>query len=120
MRLLCLYLLSLVAILPLCAADITGRWKGQMGESGREVVFQLRSDGTKVSGTMSGPNGEPRPITRGELNGEDISLTVASEWQGNPVKLLVKGKVTGNEMKLTVESEGGGWSTELVLKKAAD
>jgi hypothetical protein len=118
MRLFCL--LSLAAILPLCAADITGKWKGQMGESGREVVFQLKADGTKVSGTMSGPNGEPRPITQGELNGENISLTVASEWQGSPVKLLVKGKVAGNEMKLTIESEGGDWSTEMVAKKAAD
>jgi hypothetical protein len=118
MRLLCL--LSLAAILPLCAADITGKWKGQMEESGREVVFQLKNDGTKVSGTMSGSNGEPRPITQGELNGDNISLTVASEWQGNPVKLLVKGKVSGNEMKLTLESESGDWSTGLVVKKVVE
>lgn len=91
-----------------------------MGESGREVVFQLKQDGAKVGGTMSGPGGEPRPITEGELTGDSISLTVASEWQGSPVKLLVKGKVIGNEMKLTVESEGGDWSTDLTLKKGAD
>jgi hypothetical protein len=118
MRLTCL--LFLATILPLWAADVTGKWKGQMGEGSREVVLQLKSEGTKVSGTMSGPNGEPRPITQGELNGDNITLTVASEWQGSPVKLLVKGRVTGNEMKLTVESEGGDWSTELVVKKAND
>jgi len=69
---------------------------------------------------MSGPGGEPRPITQGQLNGDNISLTVASEWEGNPVKLLVKGKVAGSEMKLTIESEGGQWTTDLVLKKAAE
>jgi hypothetical protein len=67
---------------------------------------------------MSGPNGEPRPITEGRLEGENISLTVASEWQGNPVKLLVKGKVAGNQMNLTVQSDGGDWSTTVALKKA--
>jgi hypothetical protein len=113
-------LLSLILVLPLLAADVAGKWTGQMGESGREVVFQLKTDGAKVSGTMSGPEGEPRPITQGELKGEDISLTVASEWQGNPVKLLVKGKVSGNEMKLTVESEDGNWTSDLVLKKAVE
>ena len=117
-RLVCL--LSLAAVATVWAADISGKWKGQMGESGREVVFQLRHEGTKVGGTMTSASGEPRPITQGELKGEDVSLTVASEWQGNPVKLLVKGKVAGNEMKLTVQSEGGDWSTDLVLKKAAE
>lgn len=56
---------------------------------------------------MSGPNGEPWQITQGEMNGDKISLTVASEWEGNPVKLLGKGMVAGNERKLTVESEDG-------------
>ena len=113
-------LLLFLSVLPLCAADVSGKWKGQMGDSGREVVFQLKSAGTKVSGTMSSASGEPRPITQGQLNGDDISLTIASEWQGNPVKLTAKGKVAGSEMKLTLEAEGGGWSTDLVLKKAAD
>jgi len=114
------YLLLFLTVLPLCAADVSGKWKGQMGDSGREVVFQLKSEGTKVSGTMSGPGGEPRPITQGQLSGVNISLTIASEWQGNPVKLTAKGKVTGSEMKLTLEAEGGDWSTDLVLKKATE
>jgi len=110
-------LFALLVTLALAAGDVTGKWKGEMTEGGREVVFQLQSEGSKVSGSMSGPNGEPRPITAGELSGENISLTVASEWQGNPVKLLVKGKVAGSEMRVTVESDGGDWSTEVVLKK---
>jgi hypothetical protein len=101
----------------LAAADVAGKWTGQMGESGRPVVFQLKQDGVKVSGTMSGPNGEPRQITEGSTTGDDISLTVASEWQGNPVKLKVNGKVSGAEMKLRIEAEGGDWGTDAVVKK---
>lgn len=109
-------LLSLAAAL--VAADISGKWTGQMSDSGRDVVFQLKSDGSTVTGTMSGPEGEPRPITQGEVKDGDVSLTVASEWQGQPVKLLVKGKVEGKEMKLTLSSENGEWSTGVTLKKA--
>ncbi len=111
----------LLAILALLATDVTGKWTGQMSQSGRETTLILKSDGEKVTGTMSGPGGEPRKITSGESKGDDIALTVASEWQGNPVKLLVKGKVVaGGEMKLVVQSEGGEWSTDLVVRKAAN
>jgi hypothetical protein len=115
MRVVCLFAAVVLAV---PAADITGKWKGQM-ESGREAVFDLKQDGTKVTGSMAGPNGEARKITQGELTGDNISLTVASEWEGNPVKLLVKGKVTGNEMKLSIEAESGGWGTSAVVKKEA-
>ena len=115
MRVVCLFA---AAVLAVPAADVTGKWKGQM-ESGREAVFDLKQDGTRVTGSMAGPNGEARKITQGELTADNISLTVASEWEGNPVKLLVKGKVTGNEMKLSIEAEGGGWGTSAVVKKDA-
>ena len=105
--------------LPLFGADVTGNWKGQMGEA-RDVAFQLKSDGPRVSGTMSGGEGGPHPITTGESKGEEISFTVASEWQGNPAKLLFKGKVNGDQMKLTVASENGEWSTDVVPKKTSE
>ena len=111
---------ALLAVLPLYALDVSGKWKGQIGDSGRDVLFQLKSEGTKVTGSMSGPDGEPRPITEGQLNGDNISLTITSEWQGSPLKLLVKGKVAGDQMNLTMEVEGRDWSREFVLKKAAD
>lgn len=114
------FLLFLAGTTQLFAADVTGKWMGRMGESGREVVFQLKTNGDQVRGAMSGPGGEPRPITKGELDGGNISLAVASEWQGNPVTLLVRGRVAGDPMKLVVESEDGGWSTDRIVKKAAE
>jgi hypothetical protein len=41
------------------------------------------------TGTMSDSAGKPRPITKGSLDGDKISLTMASEYQGNPMTLPV-------------------------------
>ena len=114
------WIVALLLCLPLLAGSIDGKWSGPMEGADRDVVFQLKTEGAKVTGTMSGAGGESHPITEGALTGDDISLTVASEWQGSPVKLLVKGKVSGNEMRLTISSEGGEWSTDVVVKKAAE
>ena len=50
---------------------------------------------------------KPRPITKGSLDGDKISLTVASEYQGNPITLLVTGTVSGDTMKLKIQTEDG-------------
>jgi hypothetical protein len=109
-------LLSLAAVLT--AADVAGKWKGQIENSDRETIFTLKTDGSAVTGTMSDPEGQgkDRPL-KGTIKGDDISFTVDSEWQGNPVKLLVKGTVAGDEMKVEMSSEGGEWSTSLTLKR---
>jgi hypothetical protein len=107
-------LLSLAAVL--IAADVTGKWKGQIGDNGRETIFTLKADGSNVTGTMSDSEGKDRPL-KGTIKGNDISFTVDSEWQGSPVKLLVKGTVADDEMKLDISSENGEWSTSVTAKR---
>jgi hypothetical protein len=111
-----LVLLSLAAIL--LAAEVTGKWKGQIENSERDTIFTLKADGSNVTGSMSDPEGQgkERPL-KGTVKGDDISFTVDSSWQGNPVKLLVKGTVAGDQMKLEISSEGGEWSTSLTVKR---
>ncbi len=110
---------ALMAAVAAFAASLDGKWTGPLESGGRDVVFQLKMDGAKVTGSMSGPNGEPRPITEGSLDGDKIALTVASEWEGTPIKLLVKGKVEGETMRVTISTESGEWSSDATLKKAA-
>jgi hypothetical protein len=109
-------LLALAALL--FAADVTGKWKGQIENSERDTVFTRKAEGSSVTGSMSDPEGQgkERPL-KGTIKGVDISFTVDSSWQGNPVKLLVKGTVAGDEMKLEMSSEGGEWSTSLTVKR---
>ena len=110
-------LLGLLA-LPAFAADLTGKWKGQITDPNQEVVFQLKSEGNKITGSMAGADGQARPITKGELKGDDLSLTVASEWEGQPITLLVKGKMSGTDLKVTISTESGEWSSDALLKKS--
>lgn len=110
--------IGLIAIAAAAAGrDVTGEWKGALGE-GREVTLKLKADGGKVSGTMTDAEGTPRQITRGTIEGDKMDLTVASEWQGQPVTLRLEGTVEENEMRLAVRSEDGSWESTLTAKRS--
>ncbi len=113
-RLATLFLVPMFSSL-LFAADITGKWSGPMQDG--QAVFTLKSDSNAITGSMLGIDGKEYPIIEGKLDGENISFTVASQWQGNPVKLLVKGTVSGEQMKLNIASDNGYWSTDATVKK---
>ena len=100
------------------AADVTGKWKGPMEGTGADVVFDLKSDGATVTGTMTNAGDKPRTITKGSLEGDKISLTIPSEWEGNPITLVVTGTVSGDTMTLKIQTDDGAWGTDAVVKRA--
>lgn len=99
------------------AADVTGKWTAD-SEDGPAWVFNLKADSGKVTGTMQGHDGKDRPINEGKLEGDDISFSVESEWEGDPITLVFKGKVSGDEMQLRVDTRDGDWGTDLVAKRS--
>jgi hypothetical protein len=109
-------LATMLIAIPVFAADITGRWKGPM-QSGGDSIFELKSDKDAVTGNMIGRDGRQYPVSEGKLNGDNISMKVAFEWQGQPVTLIVTGKVAGEEMQLHIATDNGYWSTEAALKR---
>lgn len=116
-----MFVLLLLALLSstVLAADVTGKWKGPMEGTGADVVLDLKVEGMSVTGTMSDSEGKPRPITKGSLDGDKISLTVASEYQGNPITLLVTGTVSGDTMNLKIQTDDGAWGTGAVVKRSS-
>lgn len=118
LRAISISVLFLLAAISALAAGVTGKWTGPMEGTGGDAVLDLKSDGAVVTGTMSDSEGKPRPITKGSLAGDKISLTVASEYQGNPVTLLVTGTVSGDTMNLKIQTEDGAWGTDAVVKRA--
>src|ERR1039457_3415318 len=100
----------------LAAADISGKWKGPLDGGEGEIQLTLKVDGDALSGTMSGADGKPYPL-KGKLDGDKISFTVESEYQGTPIKLAVNGTVAGEEMKLNVATTDGAWSSTMTAKK---
>jgi hypothetical protein len=99
----------------LFAMDLTGKWSGPMQDG--QAVFTLKFDNNLITGTMLGIDGKEYPITEGKLEGENISFTVNSRWQGSPVKLFVKGTVSGEQMKLNIAADNGYWSTDATVKR---
>jgi len=100
------------------AADISGQWKSQAGDN-PSFTFTLKSDGNAVSGSMLSEDGKDFPISDGKLDGNTISFSVMSEWQGNPIKLVAKGTLKGDAIDLNIGTEDGSWGTETTLKRAA-
>ena len=123
MRHICIALTALLVVAAglSSAADVAGQWKGEFGgqNGARQIVFQFKTDGAKLTGTVTGLRDQQLTIQDGKVQGDDVSFYVNSEWQGNPVKLVYKGKVSGNEIRFTMSSEGGDWSTDLVAQRAS-
>ena len=102
------FALSTVATLALLAttlfaADITGKWTAEVeGRDGqkRTTMFNLKADGDKLTGTVSGPGGRDFNIEDGKISGDDVSFAVTMEMNGNSRKVLYKGKASGDQLNL--------------------
>lgn len=103
------------------AADVSGKWTGQMptrnGDT-REVTFNLKADGDKLTGTMGGPQGDIE-IKDGKVSGDHISFSTHLEFNGNSFVLLFKGTVSGDQIKFTRGREGSDQTQEFTAKKAS-
>ena len=91
------------------AADVDGKWTAQVpgrGGQTRETTFTFKAEGDKLTGTVSGMQGDT-PISDGKISGDDISFTLKLNFQGNEITFLYKGKVSGDEIKMTRTRQGG-------------
>jgi opacity protein-like surface antigen len=102
------------------ASDVSGKWTAQVPSRDgqmREQTFTFKVDGEKLTGTVSGMQGDIE-IKDGTVKGDDIAFSVVRAFQGNEVKINYKGKVAGSEIKFTSQREGGDRTQEFVAKKA--
>ena len=118
-------LIFMAALLALAAtaaaADATGRWKGSLetDDGARELTFDLKADGGKLTGTVAGLLDRSLDVDEGKVEGAIITFSVISEWDGNAVKLVYRGELAGDEIKFTMGTDDGSWSTEFKAKRAA-
>lgn len=112
-------LIQLAAFSIALAADVTGKWTGEVqGRNGpRPINFTLKADGDKLTGKILGMGGRETDITDGKVNGDEISFTVVNEFNGNTVKILYSGKVSGDELKMKSQREGGDRTQEFTAKR---
>jgi len=99
-----------LATFSLLAADVTGKWTAEMqGQNGntRTVTMNLKADGSKLTGTVSGGRGGEAEISDGKVDGNDVSFSVVREFNGNKMTSNYKGKVDGDVIHFNMKMEGG-------------
>jgi hypothetical protein len=92
------------------AAKVDGTWKWsfttQNGEK-RESTMKLTQDGEKVTGTVSGRQGNATEIKDGKLDADgNLSFSVTREFNGNSMTMKYNGKVDGDTIKGKIASTG--------------
>jgi len=102
------------------AADVTGKWVAQIpGRDGqtRETTFTFKVEADKLTGSISGRQGQETPISEGKISGDTLSFTVSMERGGDTIKQIYTGKISGDEIKFKRES-GQGQAREFTAKRA--
>lgn len=112
--------LALITVVQAAGADVSGKWTAQVpGRNGqtREQTFTFKADGEKLTGSVSGMQGNQMDISDGKVSGSDISFNVTMSMNGNEVKLSYKGTVSGDEIKFTRSREGSDQKQEFTAKR---
>ena len=106
-------------------ANVAGTWKWTVaGRDGNtyETVAKLKQDGGKVTGTVTGRQGNETEITNGKVKGDELSFTIEREFNGTKITLKHSGKVDGDTIKgkIEVERDGQTTSRDWEAKRAKD
>jgi hypothetical protein len=105
-----LALMLVASTIPAFAADVTGKWTGQMKTPNGEfsLEFNFKQDGSTLTGSVQGPQGEPSPISDGKVEGEKLSFTV--KVGDGPIVIHHEGTVSGDTIKLSSKVEEGDFA----------
>lgn len=109
------------------AASIDGKWKSErkMERDGQSFTivqtFDLKSDGSKISGTITMQFGDMEPRTMdvkdGKLDGNKFSFTTMMQTPNGDFKTTYTGTVEGDSLKGQAEREGGQGPRPFEAKK---
>src|SRR5205085_1468139 len=91
-------------------ADPAGTWKWKVEFSNQEFeqTLKLKHEGEKLTGTLTGRNGQEMKIEDGKFKDGEVSFKVTREREGNKFTIKYKGKVEGDTIKGKTEFDFGG------------
>ena len=112
------FVLMLVAA-PARAADVDGKWSGSLDTpmGAVEVGFNFKADGTKLSGSTTGPDGSELAIKDGKIDGDKITFVVSLDFGGMALDLNYSGVVKPDQIAFTLDVMGMPFT--FAVKKAA-
>jgi len=98
------------------AADIDGKWEGELDMMGQKtpVSYTFKAEGNVLTGSTPIMDQEYQ-IQDGKIDGNNISFSIVMNM-GQEMKIDYKGVLTGDELKLSFDMMGQ--TTEIQLKKA--
>src|SRR6185369_12776516 len=96
------------------AASLAGTWKWsfttQNGDT-FESTAKLKQEGDKVTGTVTGRNGNEAAVEDGAIKNNEVSFKVVRERDGQKFTAKYKVELKGDAIKGTVERERDGQTT---------
>jgi hypothetical protein len=119
MRIRPLALALLLAASPAFAANVDGKWTGSIDTPNGPVQlnYTFKAEGTKLTGTTTGPDGSPLMLKDGKIEGDKISFSLDISFGGDSTTFKYTGVVAAGEIKL--HSEFMGQPIDFALKKAS-
>jgi hypothetical protein len=86
--------------------DATGTWKWSQEGPGGQIDFTLilKQEGQKLTGTITGFNGEESPIEDGKVVDGTISFKVTRDFGGRSLVTHYTGKMEGDTLKAKSET----------------
>ena len=104
--------MTLVLAVSAFAADINGKWKSVIEYNGQgiEVVYNFKVEAGKLTGSVSGPNGEYE-INEGKIEGDNFSFSISTDQ----FDVAYKGKIADGQLNITLQF--GDNSLETIAKR---
>ncbi len=113
-----LLLAMLLVAAPAFAAGVDGDWTGSLdaGQGPIQISYTFKSDGAKLTGTTTGPDGSKVAIKDGKIDGANISFAVDFDMQGTAMTFKYTGVVSADSIALASEFQGMPFN--ITVKKA--
>ena len=100
--------LSVLALAPLHAAGVDGKWTGSIDTpmGAIPIEFNFKADGATLNGSMGGPDGGQIPIKNGKVDGNKISFVEKGSYMGMALSFNYTGELVGDEIHFKRELMG--------------
>jgi hypothetical protein len=99
-------------------ASVAGKWKWSVERNGEtfETKLELKLEGDKLTGTLTGRDGKETPIAEASFKDGEVKFQVTRERDGQSFTMKFNGKVAGDAItgKIETGERSRDWKAERV------
>ena len=99
------------------AASGTWKWSATFGGNSIDMVLKLKQDGEKLTGSITGFQGQETEIKEGTVKDGKVSFKVVNDFGGSPRTTTYTGTLNGDSLKGKAETV---FSRDFDAKRAAE